>query len=273
MLFELNRTECVRCGMCVRDCAFGALKMGEDGFPFIKDEGRCMRCQHCFAICPKGAVTFDGYRAADSIPTVGLDLPSARQIENWMHVRRSIRKFKAADVDQGTLDRILRALGNVPTGCNARALTFTCYPTRESTDGFREKFVRAVEEHRDGAKLLPRWLAVPAIKLRQGKGDVFFRGAPGLLIISSDETNKAVASAREDVAAACTYFEMLASAHGLATCWCGFLQLVQREIPELLEKTTGIRRTTPFCAMLFGLPAISYPRGVQREAYANVVYK
>lgn len=271
-LFELDKTNCVRCGACVRDCSFGALKTDAAGYPFIKDEKRCMRCQHCFAVCPKGAITFDGCRAADSVATAGLTLPSAEAVENWLQVRRSVRRFQEADVDPATLDRILRLLGDVPTGCNARALTFICHPTRQSTDAFRQRFIHAVEEHRDGTKLLPRWLAVPAIKLRQGKADIFFRGAPGLLIITSDETDKAVTTPREDLAAACTYFEMLAHAHGLATCWCGFLQMVQKVVPELLEKTSGIRRTTPFCAMLFGRPALTYPRGVQRSAYAKVVY-
>ena len=123
-----------------------------------------------------------------------------------------------------------------------------------------------------GPAMLPRWLAIPAIRLRQGKSDIFFRGASGLLIVSSDETNRAVTTPREDLAAACTYFEMLANAHGIATCWCGFLQLVQKEVPELLEKAAGLRRTTPFCAMLFGLPAVAYSRGVQRGDYAKVVY-
>lgn len=272
MLFELDTSKCVRCGACVRDCAFGALKADESGRPFVKDEKKCMRCQHCFAICPTGAIAFDGRRAEDSIQSKGLALPSAKEVENWLQVRRSVRRFRDEDVDPATLDRILRVLGNVPTGCNARALTFTCYPTRASTDAFRQRFLHAVEEHRDGAHLLPRWLAVPAIRLRQGKGDVFFRGAPGLLIVSSDETDKAVTTPREDLAAACTYFEMLANAHGIATCWCGFLQMVQKAVPELLEKTTGLRRTTPFCAMLFGLSALAYPRGVQRADYAKVVY-
>lgn len=272
MLFELDKTKCVRCKACVRDCAFGALKADADGFPFLKNEKACMRCQHCLAVCPKGAVTFDGYRPDNSVATDGLELPSATAVENWLQVRRSVRRFREADVDPATLDHILCVLGNVPTGCNARALTFTCYPTRRATDTFRARFLHAVEAHRDGTKLLPRWLAVPAIKLRQGKSDIFFRGAPGLLIISSDETNLAVTTPREDLAAACTYFEMLANAHGIATCWCGFLQLVQKEIPELLEKAAGLRRTTPFCAMLFGLPVVTYPRGVQRAAYAQVVY-
>ncbi|HBJ59772.1 MAG TPA: nitroreductase, partial [Verrucomicrobia bacterium] len=66
---------------------------------------------------------------------------------------------------------------------------------------------------------------------------------------------------------------MLAQAHGIATCWCGFLQLVQREVPELLEKTAGIRRTTPFYAMLFGKSAVAYRRGVRRESDATIVWK
>ncbi len=270
--FELDKALCVRCGACVRDCAFGALKASEDGYPALKDAARCMRCQHCFAICPKGAITFAGHAPQEAVQTRGLSLPSPEAVENWLQVRRSVRQFRRDDVDRPTLERILEVLGNVPTGCNARALTFTCMPTRRAMDGFRTRFLHAVEAHHDGTKLLPRWLAVPAIRLRQGKSDILFRNAPGLLIVSSDEANPAVTTPREDVAAACTYFEMLANAHGIATCWCGFLQLAQREVPELLEKATGLRRETPFCAMLFGLPAVAYPRGVVRGAEARVVF-
>ena len=97
--------------------------------------------------------------------------------------------------------------------------------------------------------------------------------APGMLVISSDETNPAVTTPEVDVAAACVYFEMLAQAHGLATCWCGFLKLVQQEVPELLEETIGIRRTTPFYAMLFGMPGVRYARGVLRTDYATIEYR
>ncbi|HCG20643.1 MAG TPA: hypothetical protein DER26_06575, partial [Verrucomicrobia bacterium] len=62
-------------------------------------------------------------------------------------------------MDRGALERILSRLGDVPTGCNARGLTFTCFPTRRAMDAFREEFIHAIEAHRDGPKLLPRWLA------------------------------------------------------------------------------------------------------------------
>lgn len=272
-LFEVDKAECVKCGACVRDCFFGALRSGEDGFPVMKNPEKCMRCQHCLAICPKAAVSLDGKVPADSLPTEGLALPKADEVGNWMRTRRSTRRYQQRDVEPEKLDRILRTLANSPTGCNARSLTFTCYPSVASMTAFRTRFIKAIEEHRDGTKLLPRWLAVPALKMRRGGEDMFFRGAPGLLIVSSDETNPEVTTPTEDVVAACTNFELLAQANGLGTCWCGFLRLVQQEVPELLEKTSGIRRTTPFYAMMFGYPAVSYRRGVQRDDYATIVYK
>ena len=271
-IFEVDGAKCVKCGACVRDCAFRALKM-VDGTPRMAFPERCMKCQHCLAVCPTGAVTFDGKRPEDSVPVKDLPLPSLEAVENWLRTRRSMRHFAAEDVDRATLTRILAALGNAPTGCNARSLTFTCFPTRESMDGFRRDFLSVVESHRDGAKLLPRWLAEPAIRLRKGEDDMFFRGASGMLVVSSDDAAPGVATPLEDVTIACTHFEMLANAAGIATCWCGFLKMVQQEIPELLEQTIGLRRTAPFYAMLFGRPAVRYARGVQRDTYAQIDFR
>lgn len=229
-----------------------------------------MRCQHCLAICPTGAVEFDTVRAGDCLVARGAELPSLAAVENWLHLRRSMRHFADEDVDRATLERLLGDLANSPTGCNARSLTFTCLSTREVMARFKAAFVSTLEHHRNGNKLLPRWLAVPAIKLRKGGKDIFFRSAPGMLVVSSDTSNPAVTTPREDVTIACAHFEMLAAAAGLATCWCGFLGLVQKEVPEILEETLGISRTAPFYAMLFGKPGVRYSRGVKRDGYAKV---
>lgn len=269
-LLELDTGKCVRCGMCVRDCAFNALKTDAEGYPFIPDATKCMKCQHCFAICPKGAIAFDGKRPEDSVPTASLPLPSADEAENWLKARRSCRAFRDADVDGALVARLLKTLGNVPTGCNARSLTFTCCSTRAAMRGFKESFIRTIENHRDGMRLLPRSIAIPAIKMRRSGEDIFFRNAPAMLVVSSDDTAPGVATPLQDVTIACAHFELLAQAHGLATCWCGFLKLAQQEVPELLEETLGIRRSAPFYAILFGYPAVRYARGIQREDYANI---
>jgi ferredoxin len=271
--FEVDSSVCLRCGACVRDCAFKVLSFDRTGLPSMPHPEKCMRCQHCFAVCPVGAITFDGVKSTDVAAVKDLELPNADQIANWIRSRRSIRKFAAEDVDPVVLDNVLKLLANSPTGCNARALTFTCYPNRAAVNEFRAAFLKAVEEHRDGSKLLPRWLAVPAIKLRNGGEDIFFRGASGILIVSSDERVPGVTTPQEDVTIGCSNFELLANANGISTCWCGFLKLVQNESPELLEKVVGIRWTTPFYAILFGRKAVKYMRCVERGAYAGIVYK
>ena len=272
-LFAVDAGKCVKCGRCVKECAFKALAVRDDSLPAMAHPERCMRCQHCFAVCPAGAIAFDGISPDAAVAAKGADLPCAEQVENWMKLRRSVRAFADEDVDAAVLENVLRLLANSPTGCNARSLTFTCYPARKAMDGFRASFLKAIEEHRDGTKLLPRWLAVPAIRLREGKEDMFFRGASGILIVSSDETAPGVTTPVEDVAIACSNFELLANANGISTCWCGFLKIVQSVVPELLEKAAGIRRTAPFYAMLFGKGAVSYSRGVERGGYAKIDFR
>jgi nitroreductase len=230
-----------------------------------------MRCQHCFAVCPNGAIEFNGKRAEDSVKISNLELPSAAAVSNWMKVRRSYRHFRDGDVPREKLERVLSALGNVPTGCNARALTFTCYSTRKALSDFKSKFLHELENFRDGNRLLPRWLAVPAIKMRKDGEDVFFRNASGMVVISCDETSPGVVTPLQDIAAACAYFEMIAQSEGIATCWCGFLDLVKREVPTV-ARALGLRESTPFYAMLFGESAVKYVRGVQRDDEAKVIW-
>ncbi len=271
-IFKVDGAKCVKCGLCVQDCAFRALRMESDG-PRMAFPDKCMKCQHCLAVCPAGAVAFDGRRPEDCIPVRDAPVPGLDEAEGWLRTRRSMRRFAPQDADRATLERILSALGNSPTGCNARSLTFTCLPSRESMDRFRRDFISAIERHRDGPKLLPRWLAIPALRLRKGEEDVFFRGATGMLVVSSDDKAPGVTTPREDVTIACAHFELLANAAGIATCWCGFLRMVQQEVPELLEETLGLRRDAPFYAMLFGLPAVKYARGVKRDSYARVEFR
>ena len=267
--FAVDSQKCVRCGACVRDCAFGALKADDRGAPQMALPEKCMRCQHCLAICPTGAVTIDGKTAADCPPAAGAELPSPTAVRNWLALRRSIRHFADEDVAPGLLDDLLRTLGNTPTGCNARQLTFTCFPNRASMDEVRRRFLEtlaAPHEH-----LLPRWLAVPALRLRKGGPDIFFRGASGLLIVSSDTGHPAVTTPREDVTIACSNFELLANANGIGTCWFGFLGMIESALPGFVQSLAGIPCGHAFAAMLFGKPSVRYPRGVAREDYAKTV--
>ena len=198
------------------------------------------------------------------------ELPTLAAVGNWLRLRRSVRQFKDEDADPGTLDAILHVLGNTPTGCNARSLTFSCFPNRRSMRKLRESFLEFVA--RPSQKPLPRWIDVPIQRMRKDGVDLFFRGASGLLVVSSDSGNPAVTTPREDVTLACANFELLANASGIATCWCGYLGLVERELPGLVECLAGVPTGRPFAAMLFGVSCVRYPRGVVRDGAARVIY-
>lgn len=270
-LFAVDSRKCVRCGACVRDCAFGALKADGQGAPYMASPEKCMRCQHCLVVCPTGAVALDGRTTADCPPAAGAELPSPTAVRNWLALRRSVRSFADEDVAPDLLDGLLRTLGNTPTGCNARQLTFTCFPDRAAMDGVKRRFLATLAAPHE--RLLPRWLAVPALRLRKGGQDIFFRGAAGLLIVSSNTGHPAVTTPREDVTIACSNFELLANANGIGTCWFGFLNLIESALPGFVEALAGIPRGHAFAAMLFGKPAVRYSRGVAREDYASIVYR
>ncbi len=269
-LFELDVQRCVRCGACVADCFFGALEIGADGLPEMSNSAKCMHCQHCFAICRAGAISFKGHNPEDAQSLSDIDLPTGNAMENLIRSRRSIRKYSEQDVDGNLLRRMLKTLANAPTGCNARGLKFTCISTKKAMDEFRAKFLGVLQRHRNGTKLLPKWIAVPAIQLRKGERDIFFRGATGMLIVTCDPKSPGVVTPNEDVMVACSQFDLLAQANGIGTCWFGFLKLVQKEVPELLPELVGVSEDTPFYAILFGKPNVEYSRCVCRDDEAKI---
>ena len=270
-LFECDATRCVGCGACVRDCAFKALRQGEFGRPVLAAPEKCMRCQHCLAVCPTGAVRLDGKGAENCLVADQAELPTAAAVRNWLRLRRSVRQFRDEDVDPEVLESILQVLGNTPTGCNARSLTFSCFPNRRAMGRMRESFLEFVAD--PSKKPLSRWISVSVQRMDKDSGDLLFRGASGLLVVSSDSGNPAVTTPREDVTLACANFELLANASGIATCWCGYLGFVEREMPGLVEHLAGVPTGHPFAAMLFGFPNVRYPRGVARDGAARIVYR
>ncbi len=53
---EVNRELCNGCGICVEVCSLDDLRMGEDGYPYVKYD-QCWYCEACELECPEGAIT------------------------------------------------------------------------------------------------------------------------------------------------------------------------------------------------------------------------
>jgi dissimilatory sulfite reductase (desulfoviridin) alpha/beta subunit len=51
---ELNRDECISCGLCAKSCAEGAIAMDHEEKPLYYQE-KCVKCGDCVKVCPTQA--------------------------------------------------------------------------------------------------------------------------------------------------------------------------------------------------------------------------
>ena len=106
------------------------------------------------------------------------------------------------------------------------------------------------------------YLAEAPAAYAKDKTDIIFRGAPHALIVSA--LPDAICPS-EDAALALAYFELLARSTGLGTVWWGMFKMAMLTLPKL-KREIGLPDDHPYYyAMLFGKPAVKYPRTVQRD--------
>ena len=94
---EFNKEKCIKCGACIKDCITYSIDKNIENFPKISEDGesRCISCQHCFAICPTGAITFNN-KHAQNAATIKETNP--QEILNLIKSRRSIRQFCTEEI-------------------------------------------------------------------------------------------------------------------------------------------------------------------------------
>lgn len=269
--FVVDENRCTRCGQCVRDCVAKIITRSGSEIPRIRpeDEVNCIRCQHCLSVCPEAAVSIFGLLPADSQLLQEDSFPALDKMLTLVRGRRSVRQYRDENVDPKLLRRLLEALGNAPTGVNRAALTFAVIDDRETMRRFRAKTYGLIAEavasgrvpgHHSG------FLQEVSSAWREKAEDTIFRGAPHLLAVSAGPD---AVCPQEDVTLALAYFELMAQCAGLGTVWCGLAKWAMEAVPEVKE-AAGIPPDSSYYVMLFGLPAVRYPRTVQRDGTGRI---
>ncbi len=54
-LIKVDKSSCIKCGICTKVCPPGVLSMGANG-PVAIASQICMACGHCVAACPRKAI-------------------------------------------------------------------------------------------------------------------------------------------------------------------------------------------------------------------------
>lgn len=260
---KIDEEKCIHCGMCVKDCTIKCLELNEGTPQFKKDtEGSCIKCQHCLAVCPTGALSIWG-RVANGEYDVSNANPD--ELLNLIKSRRSIRYYKPENLDAERMNKLKDMLKWTPTGCNFHKLHFSFVDDIEVMDDIRNKInTRVVKLLKN--KFVNKSLAKMASyrdAIIQGE-DVIFRGSPHMVIVSTPINAPCVGV---DPIIVLSYFELYAQSLGVGTLWCGFADMCFKVLPDMCDYIGVPDGYKVSYVMLFGKPDVNYARTTQPDDY------
>ncbi len=269
--FNIDKEKCTQCGLCAKDCVAHIIDL-DSGWPRIQKEkaAACLKCQHCLAICPTGAVSILGKRASQSTLLVKGAFPDPEKLEILIKGRRSVRQYKDENLEPELLQRLLDVACQAPTGGNARQVQLSVIDNKQMMDKFRQHTYAVVEKLANEGKLPEkRKMFANFVFLWQKKNiDVLFRGAPHLLIASAPRN---ISSPVPDCVIALSYFELFAQSLGVGTVWDGLARYAIDELLPGARKQLGIpEHHLVGAVMAFGQSAVEYQRTVENDN-SNIV--
>ena len=257
--FQVDVKKCIGCGICLYVCpgnmvGGNVLKM-QDGHPVMIDENNyswrgCWRCQHCLAVCPKGAISIFDINPEDvsSKPSHNIkeDLPKL------MKFRRSCRAYKKDDVLEEIIDELMSAVSAVPTGGNNYGLEFTVVSSRKAMGEIYHLY-----KEENGLSLFD--------ENQDDYSELRIYDAPHLFIAHKELGDRFKDGGISEINFATAYFELVANAYGLGT-------IISTYSAELLTKSKAIRdylhipeNHRVFNVVGFGYPQYPYQRGAKKN--------
>lgn len=272
-LITIDETKCRKDGLCVMECPLGIIRQADkDSIPEMIPEGKafCLRCGHCVAVCPHGALDHENVPLSSSpeiVKELALDAGRAAQ---FLRTRRSIRRFKDKPVTREMIQSLIDTARYAPTGGNSQLVTWTVHTDKarlkeisEVTVGWMKALLTS-----EAAKSLPPYF--PKIVQAYESGiDSITQGAPCLVVASAPGE---YANGLVDLSIALSYFELMAGVSGLGTCWIG---LITRALISSgpLKTLVGLPDNhTHFYAMVLGYPKFKYYRLPERKP-AKIIWK
>ena len=267
--FRVDYEKCIGCGLCEKVCPGGILHLNTEHkceMDKIDSFGwnGCWKCEHCLAVCPKGAISIFGKKPEESISPIKPET-AAPVMDALIMNRHSCRRFLQKNVPTDTIDAMLQLIGNAPNGGNKQQVEFTLIDGRAQMDRIRS--LAYTEMDRLAAQdVYPEGFDKPSYEdmkrwEKTVRPDMLFCGAPYLLI---PHAPLGKGEPVEDVNIAAAYFELLCASRGLGCVMMTFPKDALKNMRSI-RAILCIPEDHYVGVMLgFGWPEIRYARGTQR---------
>lgn len=263
--FTADAAKCLRCGLCVKICPSRIVRAGSSGIPSVPEklERFCLGCQQCMAVCPAGAISVFGRNPQELPKTLPAGERAPEKLLNIIQTRRSCRFYKHENISAEKMKKLKEMLAYVPTGCNSRGLHFCFADDVAAMDKIREK---VSENLKKLVKFVPPFNSFVAGYKKEilSGSDIVFWNAPHMAVAC---VSKNAPCRKQDPFIALSYFELYANALGLGTLWCGIADGALRLMPSVRKMLKIPAGHKIGYVMLFGEPAVKFPRAAQQEPY------
>jgi len=246
---RIDAEKCIGCALCVKDCVSNHLEI-KDHKAVIKSGG-CIKCGHCYAICPQKAIEMIGYDDSDCKEVISFEEINAETLLQAMKSRRTIRQFLDKKVEEEKLEKILEAGRYAPTAANSQSVSFTILSGKQNE--IEESCVKLFSNAVKIGSKISNYLK--NINIDE---NYFFKGAPLVIVVSSKSD--------VDGALASSYMEMMANSLGLGVLYSGFFVACTKISGKILKMLKIPKGNKVVTCMVIGYPAVNYKRQAPRKS-------
>jgi len=257
----IDSEKCNGCAACVADCQRRVLEINNGKAVVINDQ--CLKCGHCFAVCPAKAVKLAGYDDEIIDAPGGSVFLNDKALMTHLKFRRSIRQFKDIPVEKEKLEKIIEAGRISPTASNAQNVRYIVL--QNGIEALEDEALTLYKTQSELSEILSGMMNFPVniIHERLKRGFLFFRAPALILVVSQREINACLAAMN---------MELMAEAQGLGAVYVGLFTRVANPSKKI-RASLGIAEDENISACLaLGYPKVRYLRSVPRKQ-ANVIWK
>ena len=257
----VDHEKCNSCGLCALECPGRLIKIADSGALPVPIDGAddvCVKCGHCVAVCPLGAVSIPTMKPQDCVKIRRALLPSSEQVEHFLKSRRSIRMYKKKLVPHDMLAKLVDIARYAPSAGNGQPLCWLVIENPEEVKrlaGLVIDWMRvAIKDSPEFADLLGAQKKVAA----WDKGeDRILWDVPHVVIAHAPGSDP---TAPLDAHISLTYLELAAYSQGLGACWSGYLQAAIVFYPPVVEALQLPEGHIGLGAMMIGYPKVRFSR-------------